>query len=109
LTLASLRPRLSTVSIIPGIENLAPERTLTSNGSVASPRFRPIAFSNLVTWTAISSERPEGQPPFMYAMQASVEIVKPGGTGSFNTLVISARLAPLPPEILVFHGERRCL
>ena len=98
------------MSIIPGIENLAPERTLTSSGSAASPSVRPIAFSNLATWAAISSVSPAGQPPFMYALHASVEIVNPGGTGSFNTLVISARLAPLPPRRSLYSiGERRCL
>ena len=37
LAVSSLRPTLSTVSIIPGIENLAPERTETSSGLRASP------------------------------------------------------------------------
>jgi hypothetical protein len=38
---SSLRPTLRTVSIIPGIENFAPERTDTSSGSSASPSRRP--------------------------------------------------------------------
>ena len=98
------------MSIIPGIENLAPERTLTSSGSAGSPRRRPILASSLATWAAISSLRPAGQPPCMYARQASVEIVKPGGTGSLSTLVISARLAPLPPRRSLYSiGGRRCL
>ena len=42
---SSLRPTLRTVSIIPGIENFAPERTLTRSGSAASPSRRPIASS----------------------------------------------------------------
>ena len=42
---ASLRPRLRTVSIMPGIENLAPERTDTSSGSLGSPSLRPIVAS----------------------------------------------------------------
>jgi hypothetical protein len=33
----------------------------------------------------------------MYALQASVEIVNPGGTGN-PRFVISARFAPLPPS-----------
>jgi hypothetical protein len=46
----------------------------------------------------------------MYARQASVEMVKPGGTGSFSTLVISARFAPLPPRrSFISIGGRRCL
>ena len=36
-------------------------------------------------------------PAAMYALHASVEIVKPGGTGN-PMFVISARLAPLPPS-----------
>ncbi len=51
-------PMLSTVSIMPGIENLAPERTETSSGFAGSPSVRPILASRLascsVTWSAIS-------------------------------------------------------
>ena len=42
----SLRPRLRTVSIIPGIENGAPERTETSSGSSTSPSCLPIFASS---------------------------------------------------------------
>ena len=35
------------MSIIPGIENLAPERTLTSSGSAGSPSFLPIVLLDL--------------------------------------------------------------
>ena len=98
------------MSIIPGIENLAPDRTLTSSGSPGSPSLRPIVCSSLATWAAISSSSPAGQPPCMYERQASVEMVKPGGTGSFSTLVISARFAPLPPRRSLYSiGGRRCL
>ena len=46
----------------------------------------------------------------MYARQASVEIVKPDGTGSSSTDVISARFAPLPPRrSLSCIGGRLCL
>src|SRR5665647_3438405 len=38
-----------------------------------------------------------GLPVVMYARQASVVMVNPGGTGS-PSLVISARFAPLPPR-----------
>ena len=38
---SSLRPRLRIVSIIPGIDTGAPERTLTSSGSAGSPKRRP--------------------------------------------------------------------
>ena len=39
---ASLRPRLSTVSIMPGIEARAPERTETSSGLSRSPKVLPV-------------------------------------------------------------------
>ena len=39
-TVSSLRPRLRTVSIMPGIETRAPERTETSSGLAASPNLR---------------------------------------------------------------------
>ena len=58
-------PRFKTVSIMPGMENLAPERTLTSSGSALSPRERPIFFSSRVRALATSSERPSGQPASM--------------------------------------------
>ena len=42
------------VSIIPGIENFAPERTETSNGLVAEPSAAPAAFSSFFTFSSIS-------------------------------------------------------
>ncbi len=86
------------MSIIPGIENLAPDRTLTSSGSDGSPRRRFIVFSRRPVCRATSSVRPLGQPERMWSRQASVVMVNPGGTGSPSTEVISARLAPLPPS-----------
>ena len=53
------------MSIIPGIENLAPERTDTSNGSAASPIRLPIVFSSRPRARAISAVSPSGQPPSM--------------------------------------------
>ena len=96
---ASLSPRLRTVSIIPGIENGAPERTDTSSGSTSSPRRLPILASSAASAAATSSSRPSGSFswPAMYALHASVVIVKPGGTGR-PSFVISARFAPLPPS-----------
>ena len=109
-TLLSFSPRLSTVSIIPGIENFAPERTDTSNGSRASPRVRPIFFSSAATCFLISASMPFGHPPCMYARHASVVMVKPCGTGRLRTLIISARFAPLPPSrSFISIGGRRCL
>ena len=40
-------PRFRIVFIIPGIENFAPDRTLTSSGSSAPPSFLPISFSSV--------------------------------------------------------------
>jgi hypothetical protein len=43
---ASFNPTLRTVSIIPGIENFAPDRTDTNSGSSGSPSFFPRAASS---------------------------------------------------------------
>ena len=87
-----------TVSIIPGIENFAPDRTDTSSGSSGSPSFFPRAASSAARCSATSASNPAGTvPAARYARHASVEIVNPGGTGS-PILTISARLAPLPPS-----------
>jgi hypothetical protein len=58
ITVSSLRPRFNTVSIIPGIETRAPERTETSSGRCGSPKPTPIALAtrsrpasaSLFTW-----------------------------------------------------------
>ena len=42
------------VSIMPGIENLAPERTETSSGLAVEPSVAPAAFSSFLTCSAIS-------------------------------------------------------
>jgi hypothetical protein len=60
LTDVSLSPRLRTVSIIPGIENAAPERTDTRRGSASSPSFLPISTSRAARAAATSSMRPSG-------------------------------------------------
>ena len=59
------------MSIMPGIENLAPERTETSSGSRGSPSLRPIAFSRSNTCWEISSSRPSGHP-FVHVRAARV-------------------------------------
>ena len=41
----SFMPRLRMVSIMPGIEARAPERTDTSSGISLSPNFMPVSFS----------------------------------------------------------------
>ena len=45
-------PTFKTVSIMPGIECLAPDRTETSRGLLASPKFFPTIFSRFAreTW-----------------------------------------------------------
>ncbi len=50
------------VSIIPGMENLAPDRTLSSRGSDGSPKRRPMVASSRATCSAISASKPSGQP-----------------------------------------------
>ena len=58
-------PGSSTVSIIPGMENFAPERTETNSGSSGSPRVRPIATSSRDRWRSSSASSPVGQPSCM--------------------------------------------
>jgi len=45
-TATSLSPRLSIVSIIPGIDALAPDLTETKRGSCVSPNFFPLYSSS---------------------------------------------------------------
>ena len=59
-TVSSVSPRFSTVSIIPGIETRAPDRTDTSSGFFASPNLRPSAFSTRATLFATPSVSPFG-------------------------------------------------
>ena len=53
--LSSLRPRFRIVSIIPGIDALAPERTDTSSGFSRSPNFLPVISSIFVMVSRISA------------------------------------------------------
>ena len=43
LAVSSFKPIFKTVSIMPGIENLAPERQETNNGFLGSPKTLPVA------------------------------------------------------------------
>ena len=87
------------VSIIPGMENLAPLRTETSRGSAASPSRLPMSCSSRSSAFSISDSISGGSAARSWnRLQAAVETVKPGGTGS-PALVISARPAPLPPRV----------
>ena len=87
------------VSIIPGIETAAPQRTETSSGAAASPSL-PAA--------ALLERRERAVDLLLQALgpgaagvhrvtQAAVVIVKPSGTGR-PSRVISASPAPLPPS-----------
>ena len=84
---------------MPGMENLAPERTDTSSGLSVEPNFAPVTRSSFPTWASISSSMACGslRPSVYQRLQASVEMVKPGGTGR-PAFVISASPAPLPPS-----------
>ena len=87
------------MSIIPGIEKAAPDRTETKSGSDSSPRRLPERCSKAARCCLTSSSIPPGKLPlaFRKARQASVVMVKPGGTGR-PARVISATPAPLPPS-----------
>ena len=89
---------LRTVSIIPGIENFAPDRTDTSSGSCGSPSWRPTRSSSARS-ARVTCTRSSGgtTPSARYWRHASVVTVNPGGTGN-PSRVISARFAPLPPS-----------
>ena len=50
---------------MPGMENLAPERTETSNGSAASPITLPMAVSSRVRAAATSASSALGHPSAM--------------------------------------------
>ena len=85
------------MSIMPGMENLAPERTETSSGSSASPITLPMAFSRRVRAPATSASRLG--PPAGHVVPAGVgRDGEAGRHGRASTDVISARLAPLPPR-----------
>ena len=103
----SERPRSRIVSIIPGMEMGAPERTLTSSGSVASPNRRPTSVSTRAMWTRISSSRPSGQPDARYARQAAVVTTKAGGTGKPSSVAMTEMFAALPPTSCLSSGSGR--
>ena len=89
------------MSIIPGIDSRAPERTETSSGSSGSPSRLPARSSSVRSASATSSASPSGsrRSSRMYRTHASVVIVNPVGTRSGpSTRVISATFAPLPPS-----------
>ena len=87
------------VFIMPGMENLAPERTLTRSGSDGTPSFLPISFSSLAT--ASMNLIIDFLRHFVAVFKEEVTDLgrngEPGGTGT-PALLISARPAPLPPS-----------
>ena len=97
----SFSPRLRIVSIIPGIETGAPERTETSSGFAGSPSRLPVASSSRARLPSTSRAQPVGVLAVAQKRRCTRAhaIVKPGGTGT-PRFVISARLAPLPPSTL---------
>ena len=86
------------MSIIPGIETAAPDRTETSSGSSLEPKRLPVVSSSLRTCSSTSSASPSGSSrAAMNARHASVVIVNPAGTDT-PIRVISASPIPLPPS-----------
>src|SRR5271166_3819225 len=90
-------PRLCTVSIMPGIDTGAPERTDTSSGFGPAPKRRPVRSSSQTTAAAISSSRPGGVAwPARNAAQARVVMTTAGGTFSPSACMRATDQA-LPP------------
>jgi len=88
------------VSIMPGMEARAPERTDSSRGSAALPKVLPISCSTKATLCRTSasiSRMACSLPCSVKAVQASVLMVNPEGT-VMPRRHISARLAPFPPS-----------
>ena len=99
-TTSSFKPKLRIVSIIPGIEARAPERTETNKGFSTSPNFDFINSSTPLidfSTSSFNNSTTASFPFSKYSLQTSVVIVKPGGTGT-PIKFISARFAPLPPN-----------
>ncbi len=80
---AASSPRFRTVSIIPGIETGAPDRTDTSNGLGPPPKDRRVVASRAARWSRASAQAGlSGTRPYSWkSRQASVVMTKPGGTG----------------------------
>ena len=97
LAVSSFNPMLRTVSIMPGMENLAPDRHDTSSGRLGSPNCLPVRGPRPEAPAPDPTGRREGVPTVEIGKQAWVVMVKPGGTG-IPSRVISARFAPLPPS-----------
>ena len=99
-TTVSFSPRFRIVSIIPGMEARAPDRTDTNNGFSTSPNLDFINSSTpaiAASTSGLSSATTLSFPFSKYSLQTSVVMVNPGGTGT-PIKFISARLAPFPPS-----------
>ena len=98
-TTGSVRPRLRIVSIIPGIETGAPERTETSSGRAGSPNPRSASPSSVESAASISARRSSGisPPSSCWSAQAGVAMVNPGGTGRSSVYMLASP-DPLPPS-----------
>ncbi len=93
-------PRLRMVSIIPGMDTGAPDRTDRSRGTGPAPKLFSIRCSSPAIRAVISSPSSDGiadPDAARYSRQARVEMTKPSGTGS-PAWVILARPAPFPPS-----------
>ena len=89
---------MSTVSIIPGIENFGAgaDRDQQRVGAVAEPPAEPLLDAPEVLLD-LGVELGRLLAVLSQYRHASVSTVKPGGTGR-PRFVISARFAPLPPS-----------
>ena len=58
--MSSLMPRFRMVSIIPGMEMRAPDRTDTSSGLVVEPNWWPMAFSSSAIRSRMVPASPSG-------------------------------------------------
>ena len=80
------------------MENFAPDRTETKSGFAGLPNSLPSSFSKFASAASNCAGRVSGIfSVTKNSRQASVVIVKPGGTGK-PIFTISARFAPFPPS-----------
>ena len=93
-----VRPTFRTVSIIPGIETGAPDRTESKRG-FSPPKEAPTTPSVfLIYFLIFFFKAKESFLFFKKSLQRRVARVNPGGTGR-PSLHISAMFAPFPPRI----------
>ena len=96
---SSLMPRLRIVSIMPGIEIAAPERTDTSSGSSGSPKRLPVFSSSAREMLLDLGARGRRAPPCRLHVRApGVGRDREAGRNRHAERVISASPTPLPPR-----------